>query len=111
MPTTSEDNKPTIDNIDAEILYQYGHAYTETDMDLWPNDKAVVLVETVDGQRIALCEFSTNQEALDLIFTYFRQSLTITYKPIVARRECFNMDSKEAEMEKELFLDLLLDII
>jgi len=128
MPTTSGDNKPPTGTIDAacamlewmqkhqqpndaEILYQYEHAYTETDMDLWPNDKAVVLVETVDGQRIALCEFSKNQEAADFMFTYFRKPVNITYKPIGARRECFNMESHELPAERDLFLDIMLDIL
>lgn len=94
---------------DSELLYYYERRIMESDMDKWPDGKAVVLVEQVDGTFIDLHEFDTNQEAADLMFTYFRKPVNITYKPIGASRECFGMESHESSVDNSLLLDILLD--
>lgn len=91
-----------------ELLYYYERELKDTDMDQWPDNKAVVLVTDVQGNRLEYREYDTNQQAADLMLTYDRKAVDITYKPIGARRDCFRMESGEAE-EKSLLLDILLD--
>ena len=127
MPTTSGDNKqPPTGTTEAvcalfemmmqkdptqqerELLYYYERSFKEDDMDQWPNNKAVVLVEDVQGNRMDYHEYDTNQQAADFMFTFFRKPVNITYKPVGARRDCFHMESSEVE-EKALLLDIMLD--
>ena len=86
---------PIVEKYIAEALKYGGDDYT---------------LEQVDGTFIGYHEFNTNQEAADLMFTYFRKPVNITYKPIGASRECFGVESHEGDsVANSLLLDILLD--